>query len=119
MNEYDRSINHYSDICDDIVRTSADSDSKINYLLKRVETLELNQAQMQSQKAVYEEKVVDLQWRSMRQNLIFTGISEPELPVGEYEDVGYTLRRFLREQMHFDRNIEIERVHRLGRPRYN
>ena len=37
MNEYDRSINHYSDICDDIVRTSADSDSKINYLLKRVE----------------------------------------------------------------------------------
>ena len=74
---------------------------------------------MQSQKAVYEEKVVDLQWRSMRQNLIFTGISEPELPVGEYEDVCYTLRRFLREQMHFDRDIEIERVHRLGRPRYN
>ena len=30
MNEYDRSINHYSD---NIVRTSADSDSKINYLL--------------------------------------------------------------------------------------
>ena len=121
MNEYDRSINHYSDICDDIVRTSADSDSKINYLLKRVETLELNQAQMQSQTAVYEEKVVDLQCRSMRQNLIFTGISEPELPVGEYEDVNYTLRRFLREEMHFDRdrNIEIERVHRLGRPRYN
>ena len=61
-NEYDRSINHYSDIiCDDIVCTSADSDSKINYLLKRVETLELNQAQMQSQTAVYKEKVVDLQ----------------------------------------------------------
>ena len=39
MNEYDKSINHYSDICDDIVRTSADSDSKINYLLKRVETI--------------------------------------------------------------------------------
>ena len=27
MNEYDRSINHYSDMCDNIVRTSADSDS--------------------------------------------------------------------------------------------
>ena len=43
MNEYDRSINHYCDICDDIVRTS----SKINYLFKRVETLKLNQAPMQ------------------------------------------------------------------------
>ena len=32
MNEYDKSINHYTYICDDIVRTSADSDSKINYL---------------------------------------------------------------------------------------
>ena len=63
---------------------------------------------MQSQTAVYEEKVVDLQCRSMRQNLIFTGISEPELPVGEYEDVCYTLRRFLREEMHCDRDIEIK-----------
>ena len=51
--------------------------------------------------------------------ILFTGISEPELPVGEYKDVGYTLRRFLREQIHFDCDIEIERVHRLGRPRYN
>ena len=42
------------------MRTSADSDSKINYLLKKVETLDLNQAQMQSQTAVYEKKVVDL-----------------------------------------------------------
>ena len=92
MNEYDRSINHYSDMCNNIVRTSADSYSKINYLLKKVETLVINQAQIQSQAAVYEEKVVDLQCRSMRQNLIFTGISEPELPVGEYEDVNYTLR---------------------------
>ena len=39
MNEYDWSINHYSDICDDIVRTSADGDSEINQLLKRVETI--------------------------------------------------------------------------------
>ena len=57
----------------------------------------------------------------MRQNLIFTGISEPELPIWEYEDANYTLRPFLREEMHFDRDcdIEIEKVHRLGRPRYN
>ena len=71
--------------------TSADSDSKINYLLKKVETLELNQAQMQPQTAVHEKKV-DLQRRSMRQSLIFTGIREPELPTGEYEDVNYMLR---------------------------
>ena len=44
MSEYDKSINHYSDICDDIVRTSADSDSKLNYLLKRVETLKIKQS---------------------------------------------------------------------------
>ena len=76
---------------------------------------------MQSQTAVHEVKVVDLKCLSMRQNLIFTGISETELPVGEYEDVNYTFRRFLREEMHFDRDrdIEIERVHRLDRPRYS
>ena len=81
-NEYDRSINHYSDICDDIVCTSADSDSKINYLLKRVQTLELNQAQMQSQTAVYEEKVVDLQCHETK----IVGEYDQEIPQSQTAD---------------------------------
>ena len=108
VGDYDKSINNYSELCDDIVTSTSENDSKLSYLLKKVESLEANQART-------DDRLVDLQWRSMRENLIFTGIPEPYLPEGEYENVEGTLRQFLRDEMDIDRQIAFDRVHRLGR----
>lgn len=108
VGDYDKSINNYSELCDDIVTSTSENDSKLNYLLDKIETLESNQVKT-------DERLIDLQWRSMRENLIFTGISEPYLPEGEFENVEGTLRQFLREEMNIDRDIAFDRVHRLGR----
>ena len=59
-----------------------------------------------------EEKLVDLQWRSMRENLIFTGIHDPGDPK---EDTETALRRFLSNEMNIDYDIPFDRVHRLGK----
>ncbi|MEW8542144.1 MAG: hypothetical protein AB2693_01300 [Candidatus Thiodiazotropha sp.] len=122
----DKSVNFYSNLCDKIVSTSAETDSKVNYLMKKVETLELNQntqiksqAEIQAKQLYSEDKLLDLQWRSMRQNLIFTGLCEPALPFGVNENVEDTLRQFLSCEMQIDTEIRFDRVHRLGRPRYN
>ena len=74
----------------------------------RVENLEDNQT-------ITDNKLIALQWRSMRGNLIFIAIAEPSLSEGEYEDVEHTLRQFLKKDMKINRYIEFNRVHRLGR----
>ncbi|MEW8546894.1 MAG: hypothetical protein AB2693_25545, partial [Candidatus Thiodiazotropha sp.] len=58
---------------------------------------------------------VDLQCRSMRDNLIFTGISEVELKEDEkFENVEKTLNDFLQTEMNIDIPIAYHRVHRIG-----
>ena len=51
----------------------------------------------------------------MRENLIFTGIGEPSLARGEYENVELTLRNFLRIKLDITEPIPFDRVHRLGK----
>ena len=102
---YDQSINCYSEQYDEIISFNTESDSKVTDLLKRVDYLEKQQAKS-------EDKLIDIQWRSMRENLIFTSIDEPE---GVTENVELTLRAFLRDGMKIERPIEFDRVHRLGR----
>ena len=102
---YDKSINCYSEQYDEIISFNTESDSKVTDLLKRVDYLEKQQAKS-------EDKLIDIQWRSMRENLIFTGIDEPE---GVTENVELTLKAFLRDGMKIERPIEFDRVHRLGR----
>lgn len=62
------------------------------------------------------DKMTDIQWRSMRDNLIFTGIEEPPLS-DEAEDTEATLRRFLSNEMNITDPIPFDRVHRLGKQR--
>ena len=50
----------------------------------------------------------------MRDNLLFTGIEEPELQEKEFEDTENTLYQFLAREMNISRAIPFHRVHRLG-----
>ena len=105
---YEESVTNYSEWYDELMRSRPESDPMTSDLLERIENLEENHAKT-------ENRLIDLQWRSMRENLIFTGIKEPVLAQDEYEDVEYTLKTFLKQNMKIDRYIELDRVHRLGR----
>lgn len=108
VNEYDQNFQSYSDLYDALVTSNTENDTVIKDLLGRVESLEENQSKS-------EDRMIDIQWRSMRENLIFTGIQEPQCAEGEYEDVESTLRTFIKKDMKIERYLEFDRVHRLGR----
>ena len=74
--------------------------------------LETDSMDMYDQHAKMEEKLIDLQWRSMRENVIFTGIHDPGDPK---EDTESTLRTFLTDEMNIHYEIPFDRVHRLGK----
>ena len=112
---YDNSIQTYSDMCDNIVSSNSESESKIDYLMDKLISIELSQNELQSKQTSTDEKVIDLQWRGMRENLLFTGIDEPVLQRGEYENAEQTLRTFLRDEMGIFEDIPLDRVHRIGR----
>ena len=77
--------------------------------------MENDQSSLQSNQNKSDNTLVDLQCRSMRDNLIFTGISETPLQKYEdYEDVEPTLLHFLETEMGIYRIIDFHRVHRLG-----
>ena len=105
---YDQSKDCYSDQYDEIISFNTESDSKVNDLLNKVKNLETHRAKS-------DDKLIDLQWRSMRENLIFTAINELTLKEGVFENVELTLRHFLRNDIKIDKPIEFDRVHRLGR----
>ena len=67
VTDCEQSIQSYSNLYDDIVTSNTETDSVIKDLLGRVENLEDSQSKS-------ENRITDLQWRSMRENLIFTGI---------------------------------------------
>jgi hypothetical protein len=60
-----------------------------------------------------QESVIDLQCRSMKNNLIFTNLAEQPT-----EDVERKLRTFIFEKLGIEHKIEIGNVHRFGK-RYN
>ena len=105
--DFEQNFQSYS-LYDDIVTSNTENDTTMKNMLGRLETLEENQRKGNK-------KMIDVQWRTMRENLIFTGIQEPELIENEFEDVEKTLRSFLRNQMKIERSVEFDRVHRLGR----
>lgn len=103
IDDYEQSVQFYNNICDSILNTNTD-------LKDRLRSVE--QAQ-----ATNDEKMVDLQWRNMRENLIFSGIPESQLGRGEYEDCESLIKCFIREQMNVTKDVEFDRVHRIGRYR--
>ena len=105
----------------------------IDDLIERVGKLEHNQGQIQPKLTNMKNDITDLQCRSIRDNLIFTGIQELEStgqaeifdvqPDSENSDirenrenVEETLIKFLKDEMDIDHKIEFHRVHRIFIP---
>ena len=119
ISEYDRSIQSYSDICDEVTYSNSQTEAKISHILDKVNTLEGYQNQLENKLSQTDEKLIDIQWRSMRENLIFTGIPESELRQGEQENCEALIKEFLKSEMNIFVDIQFDRVHRLGRYKPN
>ena len=113
--DYDTNIQKYSDLCDSIVSSNTHHASEIDYMMDKLITLQINQDAIQTKQNKTDEKLVDLQWRGMRENLIFSGINEVNVPYGQYENVEQTLKEFLRNEMNITQDINFDRVHRIGK----
>ena len=114
MRDCEESTQVISDLCEDVQSEQNTMSVSVNALYEKIEKLEFNQEQMTSELANSTSAIVDLQCRSMRENLIFTGIKEQRLKEGEYEDTEGLLRDFLKYEMQIDRPIHFHRVHRIG-----
>ena len=103
-----------SDLCEDVQSEQNTMNVSVNALYEKIKKLEFNQEQMTSELANSTSAFIDLQCRSMRENLIITGIKEQRLKEGENEDREELLRDFLKNEMQIDRPIHFHRVHRIG-----
>ena len=54
--------------------------------MTKVSSLEELQNQLETKQSETEEKIIDVQWRTMRENHIFSGIPESDVRRGEQED---------------------------------
>ena len=75
--DHDESIQTFSEMLDDVQSDKRTQNLEIAELRAHVDQLQLDNDDMKDQLSKAESTIVDLQCRSMRDNLIFTGIEEP------------------------------------------
>ena len=88
---------------------------RIRVLESKIKSGNTSKSQIPTNNEIRElqESVIDLQCRSMKNNLIFTNLAEQPT-----EDVEIKLRTFIFEKLGIEHKIEIGNVHRFGK-RYN
>ena len=117
MNQYDTSMEHYNEQYENLIGDRTRIDNALYDLSRQIKDLQNDYNDMQIKQTKTESKVIDLQCRSMCENLIFSGIDEEiiEKPDGtKYEDSELVLKKFLSKEMDISFQIEFDRVHRLG-----
>ena len=106
-----------SEMKDSLNFVSCQFDSLNDEIKQTRETMKQNRSIIAEQaneiNTLKEQALLD-QGRSMRSNLVFSGIAEGDT----HEDSEYVVRQFIKEKMKINSdNIEIERAHRIGGPR--
>ena len=75
--------------------TYSQTDLQKDFLVQKVNTLEQAQNDLEMKQSDTEEKLIDVQWRTMCENLIFCGIPESDIRRGEQEDCEAYSKSFL------------------------
>ena len=114
MRDYQQSLQVFNDMCEDAMSDRRATEAAVKSLYDKVERLEADQHTLNETNQKLNETVIDLQCRSMRDNLIFTGIEEPDYRIEQQEDTEQVLCEFLKYEMNIEPNIPFHRVHRLG-----
>ena len=118
--EYDCSVNTCSDLCDEVLKSQASINQRIDELNNQLKFLQTSEIEnIKHEHNDLKEEFLDTKCRQMCENLIFTGINEVYLGPGEHENCENTLLEFLARHMGIYQDIKLDRVHRLGRYRRN
>jgi hypothetical protein len=118
INEYQHSIEVVSELYENINYERSEDSNKITALERQMAHLQSQITEVKDYQNEQNETILDLQCRSMQDNLIFYNIKEPETQ-GQYENTENTLCEFIKHEMKIDEDINFQRVHRLGKQMIN
>jgi chromosome segregation ATPase len=104
-----------SDGYDQSIKDISESRKHVDDLQASCNSLEVQIKQVQTDKKKLESKMIDLESRSMRENLIFFGIKEDEK-----EDCTAVIRTFCQDMLEMENtaSIVIDRAHRIGKNQF-
>ena len=88
------------------------ADNELKSLNKKCHDFEGIVKKLEEKNATLEEKTNDLEFRSLRENLLFHGI-----PEGQNENCETLVKQFVADKLDIGQEITIDRAHRLGKPK--
>jgi hypothetical protein len=116
QNVLENSCQTMSDLFDDAKKRCIDNSRSVNELDKEnisicthMRPLEDELNEFRQERDEMRETIIDLRCRSMKNNLVFTGLTE-----SQHENTAATLRDFLRCELGIEYHIEFGNVHRFG-----
>ena len=115
ISEYDNTVQKYSDMCDDVSMINSDIDTKLNELQKQVNSIQCKQTELNKKQDQSNERLNDIQYRSMQENLIFSGIPENSNIRNGSENCEAIIKNFIDVELNIKNEIKFDRVHRLGK----
>ncbi|KAK3109102.1 hypothetical protein FSP39_023080 [Pinctada imbricata] len=120
IDEFESSASFMSEKLDEISKNSKDFSDRIQTISKGTESirseniaLKANIRGLKEEMENVKERQIELQARSMRENLIFHGIDESA--EGEVEDCEEKIKPFIQDKLQVTKTLEFHRVHRLGK----
>ena len=119
MNEIDTKVTDVEKSTDFVSKEFEDTkaklksaDEEIKRLNSKSKDFEAKVKNLETQNQALENKTDDLEARSMREILLFHG-----LPETNNENCELLVKRFFVDQLNIDKEIILDRAHRLGKPR--
>ena len=117
--EIDASRAHDSKVCDELLSKQLSIEQSIKQHSDRVSEMSKSYEHLKRENSALNDMIVDLQARSMRDNLLFFGVEEcATAPERRDEDCILKILNFCTEQLGLPdahENFKIDRAHRLGR----
>ena len=110
VSEVEKSIKYTSEKIDENVLKTNKATSKMRELEKENDKLRIEVHNAKEQIHDLTNSHIDLQARSMRDNLIFNGIAETKDEITEN-----VVKLFIKTEMNIKKEINFERVHRMGK----
>ena len=112
VNDVEKSKEFLSDAYEDTKTKLKSADSDLKKLNNRCKEFEDTVKTLKEKNETLEAKANDLEFRSMRENLLFHGMLE-----STHEDCEAIIKTFIKEKLDILQDITIDRAHRLGKPR--
>jgi hypothetical protein len=115
ITEFQDSVEVINDLYEGIRNEKTEVEFNMESLQKQLNNMQSEIKDMSSNHEQQQETILDLQCRSMQYNLIFHGIREDEINPGESENTEQKLKFFIKNTLEIKTDIQLEKVHRLGR----